>query len=97
MLIGRAAIYFDEVARKGGLRRAADVLRIAPSAVDRQIIQLEEEVGAKLFERTPTGMRLTAAGELLIDGVRRWRDLHRRHLRSGPDVRPARRELHQQQ
>ncbi|WP_278374448.1 LysR family transcriptional regulator [Sphingobium xenophagum] len=73
MLIGRAAIYFDEVARKGGLRRAADVLHIAPSAVDRQIIQLEEEVGAKLFERTPTGMRLTAAGELLIDGVRRWR------------------------
>lgn len=78
MLLGRAAIYFDEVARRGALRRAADVLHIAPSAVDRQILQLEEELGTKLFERTPTGMRMTAAGELLIDGVRRWRrDLQR--------------------
>ena len=78
MLLSRAALYFDEVARRGGLRRAADVLHIAPSAVDRQIIQLEEEMGTQLFERTPTGMRMTAAGELLIDGVRRWRrDLQR--------------------
>ena len=73
MLLGRAAIYFDEVARRGALRRAADVLHIAPSAVDRQIIQLEEELGTKLFERTATGMRMTAAGEVLVDGVRRWR------------------------
>lgn len=78
MLLGRAAIYFDEVARRGALRRAADVLHIAPSAVDRQIIQLEEDLGTQLFERTPTGMRMTAAGEILIDGVRRWRrDLQR--------------------
>lgn len=78
MLIGRAAIYFDEVARRGALRRAADILHIAPSAVDRQIIQLEEELGTQLFERTSSGMRMTAAGELLIDGVRRWRrDLQR--------------------
>ena len=78
MLIGRAAIYFDEVARRGGLRRAADVLHIAPSAVDRQIIQLEEDLGIQLFERTHSGMRMTAAGEILIDGVRRWRrDLQR--------------------
>ncbi|CEF57416.1 LysR family transcriptional regulator [Acetobacter ghanensis] len=78
MLLGRAAIYFDEVVRRGSLRRAADVLHIAPSAVDRQIIQLEEELGAKLFERTPSGMRMTAASEILIDGVRRWRrDLQR--------------------
>ncbi|MBF5088862.1 LysR family transcriptional regulator [Novosphingobium sp. NBM11] len=78
MLLGRAALYFDEVARRGALRRAADVLHIAPSAVDRQIIQLEEELGTQLFERTPTGMKMTAAGELLIDGVRRWRrDLQR--------------------
>ncbi|WP_339561375.1 LysR family transcriptional regulator, partial [Pseudomonas sp. EA_65y_Pfl1_P113] len=73
VLLGRAAIYFDEVARRGALRRAADVLHIAPSAVDRQIIQLEEELGTKLFERTATGMRMTAAGEVLVDGVRRWR------------------------
>lgn len=78
MLLGRAAIYFDEVARRGALRRAADVLHIAPSAVDRQILQLEEELGTQLFERTPSGMRMTSAGELLVDCVRRWRrDLQR--------------------
>lgn len=73
MIFARAAIYFEEVARRGALRRAADALRIAPSAVDRQILQLEEEFGTRLFERTATGMRMTAAGELLLDGVRRWR------------------------
>ena len=73
MIFARAAIYFEEVAKRGALRRAADSLRIAPSAVDRQILQLEEEFGTRLFERTATGMRLTAAGELLLDGVRRWR------------------------
>ncbi|EGD59650.1 Transcriptional regulator, lysR family [Novosphingobium nitrogenifigens DSM 19370] len=73
MLFGKAAIYFDEVVRRGALRRAADSLRIAPSAIDRQILQLEEEIGAPLFERTSSGMRMTAAGELLVDGVRRWR------------------------
>lgn len=78
MLFGKAALYFDEVVRRGALRRAADTLRIAPSAIDRQILQLEEEIGAPLFERTSTGMRMTAAGELLVDGVRRWRrDLQR--------------------
>jgi DNA-binding transcriptional LysR family regulator len=73
MLFGKAAIYFDEVVRRGALRRAADTLRIAPSAIDRQILQLEQEIGAPLFERTASGMRMTAAGELLVDGVRRWR------------------------
>jgi len=73
MIFARAAIYFEEVARQGGLRRAADSLRIAPSAVDRQILHLEEELGTKLFDRTANGMRMTAAGELLLDGVQRWR------------------------
>jgi DNA-binding transcriptional LysR family regulator len=73
VIFARVAIYFEEVAKRGALRRAADSLRIAPSAIDRQILQLEEELGTKLFERTASGMRMTAAGELLLDGVRRWR------------------------
>jgi len=73
MIFARVAIYFEEVAKRGALRRAADSLRIAPSAIDRQILQLEEELGTKLFDRTASGMRMTAAGELLLDGVRRWR------------------------
>lgn len=73
MLHSRAALYFDEVARLGSIRRASERLRIAASAIDRQLLQLEHHVGAPLFERTPQGMRLTAAGELLIAVVRRTR------------------------
>jgi DNA-binding transcriptional LysR family regulator len=64
--------YFDEVARQGSIRRAADRLNVAPSAVNRQILKLEDELGAPLFERLPRGLRLTAAGEILVESVRRW-------------------------
>ncbi len=78
MIFGRAALYFDEVARRGSIRRAAEHLHIVPSAVNRQIIQLEQSLGVPLFERLPQGMRLTTAGEMLIESIRRWRrDLRR--------------------
>ena len=58
--------YFDQVARLGSIRRAAEALHVASSAVNRQILKLEEEIGAPLFERLRSGVRLTAAGELLL-------------------------------
>jgi len=72
-MLSRFSLYFDEVARQGSIRQASERLRIAPSAIDRQILQMEARMGTKLFERTPQGLRLTAAGELLLDMVRRWR------------------------
>lgn len=65
--------YFYEVALQGSLSAAADALDIAVSAVSRQINQLEEKVGATLFERGVHGMRLTPEGELLLAHVRRMR------------------------
>lgn len=65
--------YFYEVALQGSLSGAADSLDIAVSAVSRQINQLEEKVGATLFERGVHGMRLTREGELLLAHVRRMR------------------------
>jgi DNA-binding transcriptional LysR family regulator len=62
--------YLDEVARCGSIRRAATRLNVASSAVNRQILVLERELGAPLFERMTRKLRLTAAGELLIDHVR---------------------------
>jgi DNA-binding transcriptional LysR family regulator len=82
-LISTAARYFDEVARVGSFRSAAERLNVSPSAVNRQILNLEVEYGAALFERLPRGIRLTAAGEILLERVRRWRREHeqaRRHL-----------------
>jgi DNA-binding transcriptional LysR family regulator len=72
-MFSRFARYFDEVARSGSIRRASDRLHIAPSAVDRQILKMEEQLGIPLFERMPQGLRLTAAGEVLVEAVRRWR------------------------
>jgi DNA-binding transcriptional LysR family regulator len=62
--------YVDEVARVGSIRQAADRLHIAPSAVNRRILDIEEELGAPLFERLPRGVRLTAAGELFVAYIR---------------------------
>ncbi|WP_072395419.1 LysR family transcriptional regulator [Hyphomicrobium sp. CS1GBMeth3] len=77
-MFSRFVRYFDEVARRGSIRRAAEHLNVSPSAIDRQLLQAEEELGVPLFERLPRGLRLTAAGEILVYGVRRWqRDLSR--------------------
>lgn len=68
----RFALYFAEVARSGSLRRAAEKLHISASAINRQILQAEEDFGTPLFERLPEGLRMTTAGELLYDNLLRW-------------------------
>jgi DNA-binding transcriptional LysR family regulator len=62
--------YVDEVARTGSIRQAAERLHVAASAVNRRILDLEDELGAPIFERLPRGMRLTAAGELFVHYIR---------------------------
>lgn len=57
--------YFFEAARTGSIRRAAEHVHVAPSAVSRQIAKLEHEFGSPLLERRSNGVRLTPAGELL--------------------------------
>lgn len=61
--------YFHAIARLGSIRRAASELNVAPSAVDRQLLKLEDRLGAALFDRLPSGMRLTVAGEILLRHV----------------------------
>ena len=62
--------YVDEVARTGSIRKAAGHLNVTASAVNRRIMDLEEELGAPLFERRPRGVRLTAAGEVFVHYLR---------------------------
>lgn len=64
-----AIVYFDKVRRCGSFREAARSLNVASSAVNRQILKLEEELGAPLFERLPSGLKLTAAGEIFARHV----------------------------
>lgn len=70
MMHGRALRYIDEVARQGSIRKAARVLNIAASAINRHIIETEEDLGAQIFERLPRGLKLTSTGELLIAHIR---------------------------
>jgi DNA-binding transcriptional LysR family regulator len=62
--------YLTEVARLGSIRRAADSLNVASSAVNRQVLKLEAQIGAPLFERSRAGVRPTQAGEVLLRHVR---------------------------
>lgn len=61
----RALMYFDELVRTNSMRQAAENLNVAPTAVSRQIENLEDYFGTPLVERSARGVTLTAAGELL--------------------------------
>ena len=65
----QALKYFAEVARSGSLRHASEVFDIVPSAISRQIAQLEQQLGVVLFERSTRGMALTEAGRVLLEHV----------------------------
>ncbi len=67
----RLYLYFDAIIRHGSIRSAAEALRIASSALNRRLLDLEQEVGTILFDRLPSGVRLTAAGEIFAAHVRR--------------------------
>ncbi|MCB8875852.1 LysR family transcriptional regulator [Acidisoma silvae] len=70
--------YFNEVAETRSIRRAADRLHVAPSAISRQIAILERMLGSLLLERTNTGIQLTPAGLVLERYTRHmFRDLER--------------------
>jgi DNA-binding transcriptional LysR family regulator len=78
MLHSRLLKYLDEVARLGSIRKAASRLNVASSAINRQILALENELGAPIFERMPRRLRLTATGEVLIAHVRETLKNHQR-------------------
>ena len=63
--------YFREVVASGSVRTAAKRLHISSSAVSRQILKIEDELGVRLFERKPGGMELTTAGHVLAGHVER--------------------------
>jgi LysR family nitrogen assimilation transcriptional regulator len=58
---------FMQVARAGSVSRAAAELRLAQPALSRQIRKLEHEFGVPLFARHGRGVRLSAAGSLLLE------------------------------
>ena len=67
MLDVRRLRVLREVARRGSLAAAADVLSYTPSAVSQQIAALEREAGTALLERRGRGVVLTEAGHTLVE------------------------------
>lgn len=61
----RALMYFEELARSSSMREVAEKFGVAPTAVTRQIENLEEHFGVQLLERSARGVTLTPAGEIL--------------------------------
>lgn len=62
--------YFFTVANEGSIRKAAEKLNLAASALSRRITQIEEDLGVPMFERHARGLRLTDAGQIYFDYAR---------------------------
>lgn len=62
--------YFEVIATEGHLGRAAERLHRTQPALTKCIDRLEDALGARLFEKDGRGMRLTAAGEVLLRRTR---------------------------
>lgn len=90
--------FFEAVARRGGVSRAAEELSVSPSAVSQQIKLLEQQLGVKLFRRNGRLLSLTLEGEMLAQtagtalrmladaqaNLGRTRTAHRLNLRVSP-------------
>lgn len=73
-ILSTAFRYFLAVADAGSIRAAARELNIVSSAVNRQVLLLEDNLGIRLFDRVGRGLRLSEAGTLLARQVRETLD-----------------------
>jgi LysR family transcriptional regulator, nitrogen assimilation regulatory protein len=80
----RSLHYFVRIAELGSITRAAAHLQIAQPALTRHVQRLEDELDAALFTRANRGVRLTEAGQKLLDSAQRiLRDVER----AGDEIR----------
>src|SRR3974377_366255 len=63
--------YFVAIGEEENYRRAAQRLHVAQTALSTQIQDLEAELGFKLFDRLPRGVKLSAAARLFLEDARR--------------------------
>jgi LysR family nitrogen assimilation transcriptional regulator len=80
----RSLHYFVRIAELGSITRAAAHLHVAQPALTRHVQRLEDELAVALFTRANRGVRLTEAGQKLLDGATRiLRDIER----TGDEIR----------
>jgi len=78
-------ITFAEVAKQGNFSRAGQKVFRSQSAVSAQIRQLEHDYGEKLLDRVGKSVRLTPAGEILLEYTQRLLALRGESLRAVAD------------
>lgn len=68
----REMLSFVEISRERSIRKAADKLNVASSALSRQMRILESDLGVQLFTRDVRGVELTVQGRILLDQAQAW-------------------------
>lgn len=63
--------FITVIAEEKSIRKASEKLAITPSALNRRLLAIEEELSCQLFERLASGVRLNTAGELFIHHIKR--------------------------
>ena len=88
--------YFWEVAREGGVKKAADKLHVSQSTISAQLQLLEKSLGQKLFRRSGRGLALTEAGQQALNYAEEIFALGQELLegtKQGPTARPLRLQI----
>jgi len=80
----------DAAARFRSLSLAARSLELSQPQLSRRLRQFEDQIGARLFERTPTGLKPTEAGKKLIPLAHDMREAADAASRSLPDLSSSR-------
>src|ERR1700694_1285503 len=89
----RRVLTFRMVAHQRSFSRAARELALSQPSVSNQVAQLERELGARLLERRPGGLTLTAEGEILLehaDAIAGRFELARAQIAASTEGRQAR-------
>lgn len=68
--------YFLKLAELGSFRKTAEALYISQPAVSKQISLLEKDWGFPLFDRSYRRVKLTASGEIMLEMIKRSRELY---------------------
>ncbi len=66
----RQCRYIVKIAESGSITRAAEALYISQSGLNQQLMRIERELGATLFERTTHSLKITEAGRIVLDYAR---------------------------
>ena len=67
--------YFLTVAHEKNITKAAEVLHITQPTLSRQLMQLEEDLGTKLFDRSQHKFALTPSGQFLVQRAQEILDM----------------------